>query len=232
MKGCNTAQAIPHVIEYILPVGKCSAMTHDRKPSGPSPLEVDDILQGRTPAFEGSALDDRIEYLFEKEGLVDTCMKSRTGVPGNLVFLFRYLWGPDAPIQFQSIVVFKGKVYEIEEDDDNGNVMFGEYKTVRTYMFEGNFLNNFIECIHSICSVSVPLRRPDLKGHASHILEWIANSMNGLAVSDVFEKNDLYEKHRKRAENVVNKANTIRDVLKNAISLTTIKRSNIKSILA
>jgi hypothetical protein len=225
---CRNARILSHTVDLNLPSDDPSSDIYERNPPGPVPLEVDSILQGRMPAFEESALDDRIEYLFEKDGLVDTCMKSRTGVPGNLVLLFRYLWGPDAPIKFQSIVVFKGKVYEIEEDDDNGNVMFGEYKTVRTYLFEGNFLNNFIECIHSICSVSVPLRRPDLKGHASHILEWIASPMNGLTVSDVFEKNDLYEKQRKRAENIVNKANTIREVLKEAISLTTIKKSNMK----
>lgn len=192
------------------------------------PLDIDAVLQGRVSAFDDGDIDARFEYLFATDGLLDKCINKSgfTTVPTKIVYLFRHAWGADAPEQFQSIVMHKGKVYEIEGNDINGAVLFNEFKSVREYMYGGDFLTNFIESLKALCAVSIPARRPDLTPYADHILDWISSPMDGLTVMDVFEKTEAYEKKRKHASSVVKRANAIYSGLNKNIHLT---RLNTKS---
>ena len=148
-------------------------------------------------------------------------MNSRTGVPGNLVLLFRYLWGPDAPIKFQSIVVFKGNVHEV-----GSTLGINVYNTVRSYMLRGSFLENFLKCVHHICDVIIA-QRPDLKSHVDDIIEWTLSPKDQLCLMDVFEKNDVYEINRKRETNTIHRARRVYVDLKSAIDMTSMRCSDI-----
>jgi hypothetical protein len=221
MACCHDAHVLPYTIEFTLPDGGSSTDAYERKTPGPTPLQMEKILQGRVPAFEMSALDDRIDYFFATEGLVDTCMNSDTGVPDVLALLFRSLWGPDAPVRFQSIVVYKGNVYEVGSTLD-----INVYNTVRSYMLQGKFLENFLKCVFSICDV-INAQRPDLKSHVDDIIEWTLSPKDQLCLMDVFEKNDVYEINRKRETNTIHRARRVYVDLKSAIDMTSMRCSDI-----
>ena len=188
-----------------------------RRAPGPKPLDINTLIRGRIAAFEDDAFDERIEYLFNTEGLLNECFKANAGdcVPSYATLLFIYLWGSKAPPRFQSIFTYRGLVYEVGTDADEAIIVRND--TITKY-FNDSFYEDFLECLAHICRVSIPQRRPDLNGKAQHILDWTEREDNLLTIRDVYEKNDKYNKHRKTAHLVVIHANKLRFVLKNAIT--------------
>jgi 23S rRNA maturation mini-RNase III len=188
------------------------------KTPGPKPLDIYELIRGRTYAFD-SAVGDRIDYLFETEGLIDKCLGANMGdaVPSHLVRLFVHLWGQNAPMRFQSIFVHAGTVYEIIHDYEEGNVTTQEYGSALSY-FNDSFYEEFLGFIRDLCVDEIPARRPDLQGKVQHILEWTEREDNMLTIRDVYEKNEKYIKYRHRAQSVVTHANILRTSLKNAIA--------------
>ena len=216
-----------------------TATPRERQKTGPKPLDIGEILRGRITSFSPEITDTfeytvdppdtrRIRYLFDTPGLLDTCMRSTVAdvVPGQLVHFFRYLWGDKAPKEFQSIVMYRGRVYEIDDDEyiDHDEVGYTEYDSISDYFKTSNFLVDFLTIIRTLCILWIPEYREDLVGKARHILEWISPNDNQMTIYNVFEKDEKYAKDRKKFTRIVNRANSIKEVLKNIFPSTTIKK--------
>jgi hypothetical protein len=216
-------------LDFRVPVDFTSREPVARQKPGAKPLDIEKILRGRELAFTTDQDDDifdrRVDYLFETEGLIDKCMRANLTadkVPERLVNIFSNLWGNLAPKEFQSIIMYRGKVYQVEGTLSDGGIDYIEYPSITMYFNDSDFLQNFLDSVNIICTESVHYRRPELQSYARHILDWIESPKNMLTVRDVFLKNDAYYKHRKTAKDVVGAANRIMHALKRAIELTTI----------
>lgn len=236
--GCRDQTPVKYEFKLDFPDQEKSCTTCPnipRTPPGPKPLDINSILHGRLAAFDDD--DDttymrRVDYLFSTEGLIDKCFQSTTNdkVPGYIVKLFFSLWGNHAPKEFQSIIMYRGKVYEVTFAYDDGTINYEEFISIHNYFTSSNFLGNFRECIQDICTVYIPRYRPDIVSRANHIIEWIQKSDDGsensLTMQDVFDRNDKYHALRKKCDKMVGKANRISSTLANAIKSTKIKKQN------
>ena len=230
--GCKDKIPEKYTFELDFPDHTESQSLSERRTPGPTPPNISHIFRGRIPAFDNDVNDDdliftrRIEYLFNTDGLIDTCMEASVNdkVPAYILYFFRALWGDLAPKEFQSIIVHRGQVFEIRSvDDETGAIKkYDSYPTIRKYFTEGNFLTNFRVCIQLICTTYIPIKRPDLSGKAEHILEWIMKSTNDLTMQDVFDRNEKYDKQRKKCDIVVKRAARILDTLTNILKETKI----------
>ena len=222
---CSGQTPITKTFELEFPENEPPKCTVKRRKTGPPPLDIHSILYGRVPAFTADESDEsfeqRIDYLFDTEGLLDKCITTGN-VEQRIGNLFSVLYGHLAPEKFQSIIMYRGKVYAIDDTYTNGEVSFDEYPSIHRYFKDSDFFEHFLTCMLSICKTSIPTRRPDLSNHAHHIYKLInfTNVGDKLTILDALVKNDTYMKYRMKYTCTLRDAKRLSKVLVEEVAHT------------
>lgn len=148
---------------------------HRAKP-GPKPVNVALAWRGRIPAFEGGD-DDRIDAVFAT-GLVDALLDA--SVDDIPVLLYDALWSARAPEQFQSLIMYRNVVHEIETlDDETGEITYVSRGTL-TKRFVRDMAVYALELAYAIAKDSIPSRCPDKASKAEALLHRLCDGPDTL----------------------------------------------------
>lgn len=120
-------------------------------------------VKDRVPAFSESGDDARIDWLFEAGGtLIKTILRSPVcNIPA---LMYESLWGEEAPDHFQSILSSPRGLLVV---GDRGTV---ELKPPLNKAFVKSLASHILELLESVCTYSIPHRRPDLQPLATQCL--------------------------------------------------------------
>lgn len=138
-----------------------------RAKPGPKPVDVAAAWRGRIPAFEGGD-DERIDAVFATD-LVDALLDVH--VDDIPVLLYDALWSARAPEPFQSLIMYRNAIHEIETlDDETGDISYVSRGTL-TKRFVRDMAVYTLELAYAIAKDSIPSRCPDKAPRAMALLQ-------------------------------------------------------------
>lgn len=137
-----------------------------RAKPGPKPVDIAAAWRGRIPAFEGGD-DDRIDAAFAS-GLVDRLLAADViDIP---VMLFDALWSTRAPEPFQSLIMYRNAIHEIDRlDDETGEIAYVSRGTLTKQLVREMAVYT-LELAYAIAKDSVPTRCPEKRAEAAALL--------------------------------------------------------------
>lgn len=169
-------------------------------------------------SIDTTGIDERTDYLFENHQLIRKIFDVLDGKPVRMhpaihmaVKMYEQLWGAEAPKRFQSVFMYKRIMHvinAIEDPDDILTVDILQYKTKEEI---DELIVNVWQAQRDLAEMVCHRYPQERFGEAAKMYHNLTGGGNALlTVIDVLERNQTYQKYRKKYPEVVRLANTFR----------------------
>lgn len=196
-KACHGSQLITRNGRIV--IDDCIEREHDdlstrevkRSKPGPKPFDILGVMQDRVPTYDDGD-DDRIEAFFAKEDNVRELLHLHS-VDRIAPFLFKVLWGKDAPENIRSVAMHRNSVFEV-----SGYGVVSNRGPLRK-----RYIRELVVYIHELArtllTLCLPSRYPESTRMAHDIVAMLdTSSADGISVKDGLERSELFIKTRPR----------------------------------
>jgi hypothetical protein len=148
---------------------------HQRRRPGAKAVNPGSIMRKSIGSRDEDSDDRRIDFAFASGLIVEfLAIREASEIPA---FLFERLWGKRAPPEFQSLILLRGMVHEVESGDPDVEIETATLLAPTRFApaFSKEFGVYLLEFAFSVCKHSVPGRIPDDDISCSHALRLLGS---------------------------------------------------------
>ena len=195
-----------------------------KKKRGRGPIDVAALMQGRIPAFDSAS---RAKYLTDHVSRYNAANTPRVMHPNpglvscrpfTVETLMRAVWGTEAPVEFQSILVHAKTLYTADAVADAAADPIGAIP-----LSWADFMYHVMPLVYAaivrLTSEVQPRRHHDvetlkLSMELATLRDTLVQTTHGLSVLDVWARNEKYRSTRRRAPDIIQLAHDTFEAVK------------------